>query len=323
MSDLKSRVETVAASLKDTSPKDAAVLQELLSNWDSLPPTPAPKKAASEIAPVNFARIEFDYLEQFMNDVLVAAGVPQNEAKIAADVLIYADKRGIDSHGIGRLKPIYIQRILAGILKPTAEFTVVKESDTTAVVDGNGGLGLYIGPRCMDMCIEKAKKFGVAMVVARNSTHYGAAGWYVNRAQEKGCIGITGTNARYVFLQSPLHFSFISDSNMHISRADRRSRRRTASSRCSARTRSRSASHPTTASRTCSTARRRSTSAGRSRSMRARAFRPRRGRWLTGRGGSARTRRGFSGICRRASARLRRLGGLVLRWVGKLCKQLF
>lgn len=131
-----------------------------------------------------------------MHDTFVAAGVPSSEADVAAEVLEWADLHAVSTHGIGRLKPIYIDRINAGILKPTAQFEVVSETETTAVVDGHGGLGLYIGPKCMEICLEKAKKHGLAMVVARNSTHYGAAGYYVDKAQAKGCIGITGTNAR-------------------------------------------------------------------------------------------------------------------------------
>lgn len=200
---LRDRVAAVADSISPTFGAEASVLKELLNKWDEvLPQVESSANDVQKAVPaaksgkVEYVHINFDYLESFMKEVFIAAGVPENEAQIAADVLIYADKRGIDSHGIGRLNPIYIQRIRAGILKPTAPFTIVAETETTAVVDGNCGLGLYIGPRCMDMCIEKAKKHGLAMVVARNSTHYGAAGWYVNRAQENGCIGITGTNAR-------------------------------------------------------------------------------------------------------------------------------
>jgi len=141
-------------------------------------------------------KIEIKYMEEFMFDVLVDHGVPEDEARVAADVLIAADKRGIDSHGIGRLKPIYCDRIAAGILKPTAPFSVVKDTPTTALVDGNCGLGLVIGPKCMQMAIDKAKQHGLGMVVARNSTHYGMAGYYALMADAAGCIGITGTNAR-------------------------------------------------------------------------------------------------------------------------------
>jgi LDH2 family malate/lactate/ureidoglycolate dehydrogenase len=140
--------------------------------------------------------IPFDYLEGFMFDVLVAYGVPEKEARISADVLIESDKRGIDSHGIGRLKPIYCDRIDKGILHPYKDISVVKETDTTALVDGHLGLGLYIGPKCMAMAIAKAKKHGVGFVVAQNSTHYGIAGYYATMASDAGCVGMSGTNAR-------------------------------------------------------------------------------------------------------------------------------
>ncbi len=131
-----------------------------------------------------------------MNDSFLAIGVPEKEAKICANVLIEADKRGIDSHGIGRLKPIYFDRIKKGILKPYAPMSIVKESNTTALVDGNMGLGLYIGPACMDLAIKKAKEHGVGFVAVQNSTHYGIAGYYATMATQAGCIGFTGTNAR-------------------------------------------------------------------------------------------------------------------------------
>jgi hypothetical protein len=121
-------------------------------------------------------RLDFDYLEKFMVDAFEAVGVPPKEARISANVLIEADKRGIDSHGIGRLKPIYFDRIKNGILHPYKPIEIVKETATTALVDGNMGLGLYIGPYCMELAIKKAKEFGIGFVVAKNSTHYGIAG---------------------------------------------------------------------------------------------------------------------------------------------------
>jgi len=131
-----------------------------------------------------------------MTDVFLSYGVPASQADTCADVLIEADRRGIDSHGIGRLKPIYCDRIDKGILKPTAPIDVVKETDCTALVDGNLGIGLYIGPYCMNLAIQKAKAHGVGFVAARNSTHYGIAGYYATMATSAGCVGFTGTNAR-------------------------------------------------------------------------------------------------------------------------------
>ena len=100
-------------------------------------------------------------MKQFMKEVFLSYGVPEDRAETCSEVLIEADKRGIDSHGLGRLKPIYCDRIDQGILWPSKPIDVLKETDTTALVDGNLGLGLYIGPHCMQMAIDKAKKHGV------------------------------------------------------------------------------------------------------------------------------------------------------------------
>ncbi len=140
--------------------------------------------------------VEFDLLEKFMKNCLVSAGIPEEDADIIGDVLIESDKRGIDSHGIGRLKPIYLDRIDWGILNPKTKIDVIKETETTAVLDGNNGMGHVVSKKAMDMAIEKAKKYGMGMVAVRNSTHYGIAGYWASMASDAGMIGITGTNAR-------------------------------------------------------------------------------------------------------------------------------
>ena len=138
----------------------------------------------------------FQKLEAFMKDVFIKVGVPPDDAAVCADVLIESDKRGIDSHGFGRFKPIYIDRIKDGIQNPVTKFEVVKDHLATAVVDGHDGMGQVIAKKSMQMAIDKAKKHGLGMVVVRNSTHYGIAGYYVTMATRAGMIGITGTNAR-------------------------------------------------------------------------------------------------------------------------------
>lgn len=140
--------------------------------------------------------VDFELLEEFMVDVFKGLGVPEDEAEVCADILITADKHGLDSHGISRLKPIYYDRINIGIQNPITKFEIIKESPTTAVVDGHHGMGMVIGKKAMDLAIEKAKKYGMGMVAVRNSTHYGIAGYYPLMAIEAGMIGITGTNAR-------------------------------------------------------------------------------------------------------------------------------
>jgi L-2-hydroxycarboxylate dehydrogenase (NAD+) len=140
--------------------------------------------------------MDFDVLENFMKQVLHNSGIPEGDAAIISDVLIESDKRGIDSHGIGRLKPIYIDRLDAGIMEPVTKVDIIKETTTTAVLDGNNGLGHVVSKQAMQMAIDKAKEHGMGMVVVRNSTHYGIAGYYTSMATKAGMIGMTGTNAR-------------------------------------------------------------------------------------------------------------------------------
>jgi L-2-hydroxycarboxylate dehydrogenase (NAD+) len=140
--------------------------------------------------------VDFLYMKQFMKDVFLSYGCTEDQAEVSSDVLIEADKRGIDSHGLGRLKPIYCDRIDKGILWANKPITIIKETETTALVDGNLGLGLYIGPYCMNLAIEKAKKYGVGFVAVQRSTHYGIAGYYSSMAADAGCVGLCGTNAR-------------------------------------------------------------------------------------------------------------------------------
>jgi len=138
----------------------------------------------------------FDEVEAFMRAGFEAIGVPGEEAAVCADLLISADKRGVDSHGVGRYKPIYLDRIWAGTQSPVTRFEVVRETPTTAVIDGHNGMGHYIAKRAMQMAIDKAAKNGLGMTVVRNSTHYGAAFYYPRMAVERGMIGFTGTSAR-------------------------------------------------------------------------------------------------------------------------------
>lgn len=142
------------------------------------------------------AFVSFDKLEHFMEETLKGIGIPASDAAIITDVLIESDKRGIDSHGLGRLKPIYIDRIDDGILNPVTRITTISDKATATVLDGNDGMGHVIGHKAMEIAIEKARKFGMGMVAVRNSSHYGIAGYYATMATSEGMIGITGTNAR-------------------------------------------------------------------------------------------------------------------------------
>lgn len=140
--------------------------------------------------------VQWDVIEELMVSSFVKLGVPLEEAKLCADILMESDLRGIESHGINRFKPIYIDRILAGIQHPTTQIDTIKETPTTAVLDANDGMGMVVSHKAMELAIEKAKTYGMGMVAVRNSTHYGIAGYYVTMATKEGMIGMTGTNAR-------------------------------------------------------------------------------------------------------------------------------
>ena len=140
--------------------------------------------------------VPWDTIVSFMVDAFEAYGVPHEDAVICADVLAESDRRGIESHGCNRFKPIYLDRIDRGTLLPVTNLEIVKETPTTIVADAHDGMGMVASYRVMEKLIEKAKAFGMAGGAIRNSTHYGIAGYWTSMATNEGMIGITGTNAR-------------------------------------------------------------------------------------------------------------------------------
>lgn len=139
--------------------------------------------------------IPVNVVESFMMDVFQGLGVPQEDARICTDVLIASDLRGIESHGIARLK-YYYDRIKAGVQFVRTEIEIVKESETTAVIDGKHGMGHVIAYRSMRMAMDKAKQYGLGAVAVRNGAHFGIAGYYPLMAAREGQIGLAVTNAR-------------------------------------------------------------------------------------------------------------------------------
>lgn len=140
--------------------------------------------------------LPWDTIIPFMTEAFINLGVPSRDAEICADVLAESDRRGIESHGCNRFKPIYVDRIRSGILNPVTNIETLKETPTTIVVDGHDGMGMVVSEFCMRKAIEKAKTYGMGMAAVRNSSHYGIAGYWSSMATKEGMIGITGTNAR-------------------------------------------------------------------------------------------------------------------------------
>jgi L-2-hydroxycarboxylate dehydrogenase (NAD+) len=143
--------------------------------------------AASQVFP-------FEQLHKFTYEVFTAIGCSHQDAMLATDVLLSADLRGIDSHGVARLTG-YVRLKDAGRINPTPKVSVVHETPSTAVVDGDAGLGLVVAPYAMEIAINKAKQCGTGWVSVRNSNHFGIAGYHAMMALQQDMIGMAMTNA--------------------------------------------------------------------------------------------------------------------------------
>lgn len=136
----------------------------------------------------------YGQLNAFTKDIFLAIGCSEPDATLAAEVLLSADLRGVDSHGVARLSG-YVRLWEAGRINATPDIRVVHETPSTAVVDGDSGLGLVVAPFAMQVAIDKAANAGTGWVSVRNSNHYGIAGYHAMMALEKDMIGMSMTNA--------------------------------------------------------------------------------------------------------------------------------
>ncbi|MBT1696575.1 Ldh family oxidoreductase [Fulvivirgaceae bacterium PWU4] len=133
-------------------------------------------------------------LQKFTKEVFNRMGCPADQAELATEVLLSADLRGIDSHGIARLSG-YLRLWEAKRINANPVIRVVHETPSTAVVDGDGGLGLVVAPKAMEIAIAKAKNAGTGWVAVKNSNHFGIAGYHAMKALQHDMIGMAMTNA--------------------------------------------------------------------------------------------------------------------------------
>jgi L-2-hydroxycarboxylate dehydrogenase (NAD+) len=134
-----------------------------------------------------------EQLFDFSVRVFLPFGVPEEDARIAATVLQSADLRGIDSHGVARLHT-YFDMLTLGRIEPKTNVTIVRETPSTATVDGGNGLGLVVGPKANAIAMQKAVEAGSGWVSVRNTNHFGIAGYYVLEALKRDLIGWAMTN---------------------------------------------------------------------------------------------------------------------------------
>lgn len=132
-------------------------------------------------------------LTRFSAKVLQMAGVPEEDAERTARMLVATDLRGIDSHGVSHLGPLYIRRIKEGLINPKPQIKMVSHAQATAVMDGDRGLGFVVGYHAMTEAMKRARETGAGFVSVRNSTHCGAASLYAMMALPQNMIGIALT----------------------------------------------------------------------------------------------------------------------------------
>ena len=138
-------------------------------------------------------RIPAAALAAFCGDLLAATGMPDADARLAAATLVESDLRGVESHGVVRV-PIYVERLRRGATAARPQIAIVRETRSTAVVDGGNGMGQVVSAWAMDVAIRKAVEQGEpAFVSVRNSNHFGAAAWFAEMASRRDLVGFAYT----------------------------------------------------------------------------------------------------------------------------------
>ena len=139
-------------------------------------------------------RVAADELSALASDVFLLCGVARADAEIAAEVALWAQLHGSDSHGLVHL-PLYVRGLLDRTIKAQPHFATTRAMPCCAVLDADHGLGLVASRRAIDMAIDIARTQGLGAVAVRKSSHFGVAGYYADRAAEQGMIGLAFTNA--------------------------------------------------------------------------------------------------------------------------------
>jgi LDH2 family malate/lactate/ureidoglycolate dehydrogenase len=133
-------------------------------------------------------------LRRFAEEILLATGVPPHKAALVATTLVATNLRGVDSHGI-QLLTFYVDQLLAGEMDAQTEGKVISENGSCMLFDGQNGIGQWVAEICCGHAVRIAREHGMAMVVARESNHFGAANWWAQKMRDAGQIGIVMCNA--------------------------------------------------------------------------------------------------------------------------------
>ncbi len=147
------------------------------------------------VAEDDAVRVMPDDLRSVVQTILETVGVEETDARLSADVLVTADVRGVDSHGVSNMLRAYVQRIRDGIVKARPEWRIVEERPATATIDCDTGFGVMIAPKAMEIAVAKARETGMGAVTMRNANHSGMAAYHAMLALPHEMIGMCLTAA--------------------------------------------------------------------------------------------------------------------------------
>ena len=148
-----------------------------------------------QIPQENVVRVDHRKLLETTKALFVSHGVPDDDAEIGADVLVRADLRGVDTHGVSNMLRHYLSDFKNGVINPNPEVHILRETAATANLHSDNGLGVIVAPKAMDLAIQKAKEAGVGMVTVAFGRHLGMASYHAMMAMEHDMIGLCVTNA--------------------------------------------------------------------------------------------------------------------------------
>ena len=161
--------------------------------------------------------VSIDNLSQIVKETLIKTGVSAEDAAIILDTILFANRRGVSTHGVGRL-PLYVHKIAAGHYNPNNEIEVLVDNQAYALLDAHNGFGQVAAFQATQMAIKKAKEFGIAVVGVRNSNNFGTAGFFGDMAARQGCAAMVYANAapaiaptggnKTIFGTNPISFAF-------------------------------------------------------------------------------------------------------------------
>ncbi|MFW6195557.1 MAG: Ldh family oxidoreductase [Chloroflexota bacterium] len=138
-------------------------------------------------------RVKQEDMRATLEDMFRKVGMPDDDAAQSADVLMFADLRAIETHGVSNMMRAYVQGFANGSINPKPDWRIIREAPATATIDGDGGHGLVIGPKAMDIAIDKANTYGIGSVSVTNGRHFGAAAYHAMRALPHDMIGVAMT----------------------------------------------------------------------------------------------------------------------------------